>query len=255
MDQHTVDAFYFEDISEGKKAGREMETIHYIRMKTDLSKTESVWLLYQKLLDNRMFETPAGISFLYELYTILIQSGKYSEEAIPKIYIESPDAGIADKTAKKTTVPISDNTAVNPPEDTEEKKNQKNDGQEEKSLKEEPDDSLYSEEEIRIRDEVKRRTQSLYESGERRVQGIRDGYAVKSRNLRVVITALVLVIIGLLVMTYFSDSSPLLDAETRIQDQYSAWEESLTAKEQELNEKEKDLELRENQLESQETQN
>lgn len=227
MGQQFVEGFYFEDAGQGELAKKEAETVRYVRMITDLKKPEAVWKVYTKILDNNMFATPVGYSFLNELYGILAASGKINEKDIPKIPIIQYN--------KKDTHINNNESDIQNLQDSLADENGEQEG-------------IFSENEARIIEEVRKRTENFRQTSETRVQQVRDAYRMKSRNYKVIIAMLALVIVGLLGLVFFSDNSPLVDAETRILDQYSAWSESLTEKEAELKQREDAVKQREEAL-------
>lgn len=86
-------------------------------------------------------------------------------------------------------------------------------------------------------------TNGFIKDSEQKKQEKREFYHTKLRNSRIVITFLVLIIIGMFAIVIFADNSPFQDAEAKIQDKYSNWEEQLKLKEEELNQREKELNL------------
>lgn len=214
MSRQTIEGFYFDDAAVAAIAAKEAETVRYIRSKTDFAKAETVYAIYTKLIDNNVFSTEVGYTFLAELYHLLQASGGYQENELPKIYISSKSAG------KQTQKTIES-------DDTEE---------------------LSAEEEARIVEAVHKRTRSLQDNSKTQVRNIREMYRDKLKNYKIVIGVLAVVIIGMIAMVYFSDSSPLLDAEQQVLDKYSAWQEELQLQEQELKAWEADLLEREKHL-------
>ena len=216
-----VDGFYFEDAVTAAKAEKEAETVRYIRSKTNLSHVDAVYGIYTKLIENNVFSTEVGYSFLTELYRILQESGAYNVDSLPKVYISK----------RRTT----DSEAV--------------------SEKQNDDD------EARIAEAVRKRTKSLNDTSKTQVRNIREMYKDKLKTYKMVIWVLALCIVGMLAMVYFSDASPLRDAEQQVLDKYAAWQETLEQQEadlqkmkSELMEKEVTLAAREKELEEKESQ-
>ena len=110
---------------------------------------------------------------------------------------------------------------------------------------------MNDEDEARIIEAVRKRTKSLNDTSKTQVRNIREMYRDKLKTYKMVIGALVLCIIGMLAMVYFSDASPLRDAEQQVLDKYAAWQETLQEKEAELAAWEQELEEREGQLDGQ----
>lgn len=217
MSRQTIEGFYFDDAAVAAIAAKEAETVRYIRSKTNLGRLDAVYAVYTKLIDNNVFSTEVGYAFLAELYRILSESGAYQE--LPKIYIGGNNVSVQKTTA--SSADITDRLS---------------------------EDELSAEEEARIVEAVHKRTQNLKDTSRTQVRNIREMYRDKLRNYKIVITVLAAVIIGLLAMVYFSDSSPLLDAEQQVLDKYSAWQEELQLQEQELKDWEAELLEREQKL-------
>lgn len=219
MSRQTIEGFYFDDAAVAATAAKEAETVKYIRSKTNFERIDAVYAIYTKLIDNNVFSTAVGYSFLAELYRILSESGRYSESDLPKIYISVKQTDTQKVSA--SSADITDRLS---------------------------EEELSAEEEARIVEAVHKRTQSLKDTSRTQVRNIREMYRDKQRNYKIVIAVLAAVIIGMLAMVYFSDSSPLLDAEQQVLDKYSAWQEELQLQEQELKAWEADLLEREQRL-------
>ena len=211
MDKQTVDGFYFEDAAKAAKAQKEAETVKYIRSKTNFARADAVYGIYTKLIDNNVFSTEVGYAFLTELYRILLESGAYNENALPKVYIRK----------ERTTAAV----AVTDTRDTEE--------------------GLDEEDEARIIEAVRKRTKSLNDTSKTQVRNIREMYRDKLKTYKMVIAVLALCIIGMLAMVYFSDASPLRDAEQQVLDKYAAWQETLQEQETSLQIKQAELKEKE----------
>lgn len=218
MGKQTVDGFYYEDAAMAAKAEKEAETVRYIRSKTNFARVDAVYGIYAKLIENNVFSTEVGYAFLTELYRVLQESGAYKEDDLPKVYIS--------KGRMSGTVAASE-------------------------VHEDVEESMNDEDEARIIEAVRKRTKSLNDTSKTQVRNIREMYRDKLKTYKMVIGALVLCIIGMLAMVYFSDASPLRDAEQQVLDKYAAWQETLQEKEAELAAWEQELEEREGQLDGQ----
>lgn len=214
MSRQTIEGFYFDDTAVAAKAEKEAETIRYIRSRTNFEKIDAVYGVYTKIIDNNMFSTEVGYAFLSELYQQLLNSGAYQESDLPKIYIRRSSVG--SQNAEQT---ITTNEEV-----------------------------LSAEDEARIVEAVHKRTQNLQDTSRTQVRNIREMYRDKLRNYKIVIGVLAAIIIGMLALVYFSDTSPFLDAEQQALDKYAGWQEELQLQEQELKAWEAQLQEREKQL-------
>ena len=233
MNKQTVEGFYFEDAAVAAKAEKEAETISYIRSKTNLSNADAVHAIYRKLIENNVFSTEVGYAFLTELYRILQASGKYDESELPRIYI-SKNRMAANEQNNEHAQSLGMNR--------QHAGGQNADGQ---SADEE---ALSEEDEARIIEAVRKRTKTLDDSSRTKVRNIREMYQDKLRTYKMVIAVLVLCIVGMLAMVYFSDASPLRDAEQQVLDKYAAWQESLQEQEADLQVKQAELNEREAEL-------
>lgn len=214
MSRQTIEGFYFDDTAVAAKAEKEAETIRYIRSRTNFEKIDAVYGVYTKIIDNNLFSTEVGYAFLSELYQQLLNSGAYQEGDLPKIYIRRSSVG--SQNAEQT---ITTNEEV-----------------------------LSAEDEARIVEAVHKRTQNLQDTSRTQVRNIREMYQDKLRNYKIVIGVLAAIIIGMLALVYFSDTSPFLDAEQQALDKYAGWQEELQLQEQELKAWEAQLQEREKQL-------
>lgn len=79
---YTYQGYTFHTESELKEARKEAEVISYVRGQADLSNTETVVKLYNKLVEKGTMLTPLGISFLQELRTSALSSGVVSESSL-----------------------------------------------------------------------------------------------------------------------------------------------------------------------------
>lgn len=95
--QLEVEGFLFNDEKAAEKAQKEAEAARYIKSKTDRSNPDMVLALYHKVLEQDMFETPVGYTFLADMQEYL--------KTIP--YIQADDI---------YPIPVSENYADKPKE-------------------------------------------------------------------------------------------------------------------------------------------
>ena len=231
MDKQTVDGFYFEDAAMAAKAEKEAETVRYIRSKTNFARVDAVYGIYAKLIENNVFSTEVGYAFLTELYQILQESGAYKASELPKVYISKGRSSSVLETGNERIV--------------KDKTGNKN------RAEVDEEDLLSDEDEARIVEAVRKRTKSLNDTSKTQVRNIREMYRDKLKTYKLVIGTLVLCIVGMLAMIYFSDGSPLRDAEQQVLDKYATWQESLQEQEAELQKKQAALAAWEKELEEQ----
>jgi hypothetical protein len=82
---YQVDGFLFDSRKRAKQAQKEKEGIAYIRKQTSLKDPEAVLNLYNRLLDEELFQTEVGISFLRELQLRLRLSSEINSEGLRPI--------------------------------------------------------------------------------------------------------------------------------------------------------------------------
>lgn len=69
--QMKVGGFLFENADEAQQALKEVEGIKYIRSKTDMDNPELVLQVYNKMVEQKLFETAVGYSYLKDLQEYL----------------------------------------------------------------------------------------------------------------------------------------------------------------------------------------
>lgn len=80
---------------ERQKARKESEIIRQIRSRMDLKDAKAVLKMYNKLIEDKIFETLVGYTFLEELREVVIGSGLVSEDALADIPVqEKQDEGL-----------------------------------------------------------------------------------------------------------------------------------------------------------------
>ena len=227
VSNQTVDVFYFEDAVMAARAEKEAETVRYIRSKTNFTRVDAVYGIYAKLIENNVFSTEVGYAFLAELYRILQENGAYNESDLPKVYISKGRmSGAAEQEHSQKTDGMSSEGRMA-------KQGQSN------------EEALSDEDEARVIEAVRKRTKTLNDTSKTQVRNIREMYRDKLKTYKMVIAALALCIVGMLAMLYFSDASPLRDAEQQVLDKYAAWQETLQQQEESLQKKQYDLTERE----------
>lgn len=87
LNRETYEAggFAFSDEGTMEKAMKEAEGIRYLKEHTDMNQPELVLQTYCQLIDQRLFETPVGYVFLYELREYLSVNPSIRKEEIPAI--------------------------------------------------------------------------------------------------------------------------------------------------------------------------
>ena len=123
---HNVGGFSFSSEYEAEIAKKELEGIKYVKEKLNMEQPERVLQLYNKMVDEKLFVTAVGISYLADLREYLESIPTIKKEEISSIYVSHPavDAAIKEqkqiqkekvhevKTAAKKAVAAGKNSAL-----------------------------------------------------------------------------------------------------------------------------------------------
>lgn len=82
--------FAFPDEKMMEKALKESEGIRYVKSSADLTDPQVVFKVYRQMVSQRLFETPVGYAFLYELQEYLWTNPAISNDSIPPIPVAAP---------------------------------------------------------------------------------------------------------------------------------------------------------------------
>ena len=82
---YTVDGFEFVSEKEAEQAQKEVEGVKYIKGKTDMKNPEMVLRIYNKMIEEGLFETAVGLSYLKEVQDYLYQVPFIRKEEILSI--------------------------------------------------------------------------------------------------------------------------------------------------------------------------
>ena len=86
MAKYNIGGYIFEDENKAKKAAKELKTVEYILGQIKDADEKGVLTVYKKLLNQRLFSTEIGMSFLSQLRQNLVSSGAFTEADIPLVY-------------------------------------------------------------------------------------------------------------------------------------------------------------------------
>ncbi len=92
MARYRVDGFSFETEEEARQAKKELDGIAYIRTQTKMNDPDVIFTLYNRLVEQQIFETAVGIEFLRELQNYLETVPYIKKEDIVPIPV--PDKGL-----------------------------------------------------------------------------------------------------------------------------------------------------------------
>lgn len=85
--QFIVDRYLFETEEEYELAMSEKKKIQYIDEHTDYRTVENIAVLYKRMIETNMFQTPVGYAYLERLYDFLARNGVATDE-LPVISVK-----------------------------------------------------------------------------------------------------------------------------------------------------------------------
>lgn len=86
--EYIINGFVFHNTELADKARREVEGIKFVRSKTDMENPGMVLRVYNRLVEQRMFETPVGIGYMRELQDYLLAVPAIPREEVLPIPVE-----------------------------------------------------------------------------------------------------------------------------------------------------------------------
>lgn len=106
--------FAFPDEKMMEKAMKEAEGIRYVRNRVNLKEPKAVLQVYCQMVKQKLFETPVGYAFLYELQEYLWTNPTISHDDIPAIpVVANAGSSLSQKEEKeKKTEPVKTKTKV-----------------------------------------------------------------------------------------------------------------------------------------------
>jgi len=81
-----VEGFIFRSLEDAELAQKEIGQIEFLEERMNYSNPEDIMLIYKKILQNRLFQTPIGLFFLQKVRESLVENYKGKEE-IPNIIL------------------------------------------------------------------------------------------------------------------------------------------------------------------------
>ncbi|MDR0964539.1 MAG: hypothetical protein LBM60_07985 [Clostridium sp.] len=200
-----VDGFAFYDEQTAQLAWQERRKIEYLEKHMDMedSLPEDIRIVYEKLIHDRMFQTPIGIRYLEHLQALLRMSESIDDEEIEPIPLH-----IYYETIKKQEDSFEQNVMDQATKDT----------------------SVHNEEsEINDRRADADTTKKL-NSQKRLLQ-----------RLVIVNIALIVAVLGMFFIALSGKQPNILNYERVLQNRYASWEQNLTQLETQLRQKELEL--------------
>ena len=202
MAKYNIGGYIFDDENKAKKAAKELKAVEYILGQIKDSDENAVLTVYKKLLNQRMFSTEIGMSFLAQLRQNLLDSEVFTPEDIPTVYsLEEPPKDVT-------------------PEEKTEDTNSSSDEKVSKAKKEKADKKVVA--------------KVTNDSSEiKRLKAI-------NKVLLIFCIALLLCVLGMFYVSTTINSPTILDYEEKLIDKYSSWEQDLTEREEAIREKEQE---------------
>jgi hypothetical protein len=203
MARYNIGGYIFDDENKAKEAAKELKAVEYILGQIRDSDEKAVLTVYKKLLNQRMFSTEIGMSFLAQLRQNLLDSEVFTPEDIPPVYsLEEPPKDVT-------------------PEEKTEDTNSFSDEKVSKAKKEKADKKVVA--------------KVTNDSSEiKRLKAI-------NKVLLIFCIALLLCVLGMFYVSTTINSPTILDYEEKLIDKYSSWEQDLTEREEAIREKEQEL--------------
>lgn len=101
-----IDGFIFENEAEEVQAAKEAEGIKHIKSKIEMDNPEMVLQIYNKIIQQQLFETAVGFAYLKDLQDYLISVPYVSKDAILPIPVRHKALEISIRKKLKTPVKV-----------------------------------------------------------------------------------------------------------------------------------------------------
>jgi hypothetical protein len=212
---HRVDGFAFEGDSDAAKAQKEAQGVAYIRAKIDINDPANALLMYNKIVDQGLFETAVGYAYLKELQEALLRIDTISDKDIHPIRVKH-EAAQADYKNEKTASPQAKDAAVSG-------------GSTRK--KAEKSDNMYLAGAHDVPDNGKHRRE------------ICVNYKIRFRLAAFLCVIFGACVVGMFAITSTTNNATVLNYETEIINKYEDWDAQLTERENAVKAREEELGL------------
>jgi len=199
-----VEGFRFQSEDEARAASKEAEGIRYIEGKLNREFPEAILQVYLKLIGDKVFSTPVGLTYLKELQDQLLKSPLIMESEI--IPIELPQKAELEETVLKEIKPKGIGNIKNRKTEKTEKTEKR--GKTQKTKDKENDKKMN-----------------------------------KMNTLFVVNIFLVLTVIAMFVLISTSNVPTIINYKNKIINQYEQWDKELTQRENTIIDKENELKI------------
>lgn len=90
LSEYVIDGYLYADANQLEEARRESEGVEYVRSRLDMNNPFSVLKIYNKMIDQNMFKSQVGTSFLRELQDYLYSCASINPDDVKAIPMTPP---------------------------------------------------------------------------------------------------------------------------------------------------------------------
>ena len=212
-----VGYFEYSDDEKAMEALKEQDKIMKLEGQVDYENPKLVYMLYNKMIDSKVFHTPEGILYLVHLQDYLNEQQDLYKDNISPIRVDEFLQGVKEVSVKSPENTETVNETVKPTADG---------------------DDPFEEERMKYLDKI--RILELEKSKAYRTLKVKQR---KTDNIiyKMIIAFLVVLLVIMFGINIASGGPTILNYRQQIQNEYSEWQKQLEDKEKELNEREKEL--------------
>ena len=95
--KYVIDGFVYNNKADYLQAKNEYDGVAYMKSRTNMNNAANVYSVYKSLVEKGVFSTPVGMSYLYELRSLLIKNSEYAA-SVEEMHI--PVVSMADAKGK-----------------------------------------------------------------------------------------------------------------------------------------------------------
>ncbi|MBR5636431.1 MAG: hypothetical protein IKW81_05825 [Pseudobutyrivibrio sp.] len=223
MAKYNIGGYIFNDENSARKAAKELKAVEYILGQIRAADEQEVLKIYKKILNQKLFSTEVGMSFLNQLYQNLIASDAFSADDIPPVYT-------LDEPAAEPNIELS--APVGP------KKTDEAAADKDLSIKKDKPEKKISK---LKREKVDRKKEASDSSDSGDIKRLK----LINKFLIVCVFTLLLCVIGMFVVSLTINSPTILNYKEAITDEYASWKQQLDEREKALDAREAELNARE----------
>ncbi|MCR5272901.1 MAG: hypothetical protein K6E13_07960 [Lachnospiraceae bacterium] len=211
-----IEGFLFTDEKSAARARKEAESVRFLKGKIDKGNPAQVLELYQKMIKQKMFETPVGYAFLVELQDYLKTKPTIRLDEIPAIPVA---AGLDTSALMKDAF---ENRARSVEEAAKEELKRRD-----------AEKNIFEGEVVSESDKTTEK-----EKSSKKTKQAGKGTLGLSVFLNII---LAVIVVGMFAISYTRGSTTILNYEEEIINKYSNWESELNDREAAIREKESEL--------------